>query len=194
MITTWYVVKNTLYLYLNPNIDNNSWQFRLVARQFQFFGEFELYLDVRVMQWRNILEEDLKRGLVVLWKTKAQCKILVFGWRLIHKSLSCLMELSNYGIINGRHNNCCPLNFAGDEDLEHMFLSCVVTSLCWKKFSNRIGVDLNSHAGSLSSHFSELKQILNLKFHVGFHWLLSLLFVGYFEFTGIPFCLKGDCL
>lgn len=78
------------------------------------------------------------------------------------------MELSKHGVIDGSHNTCCRFVLM-EKKIWSIFFSCVVTSLCWKKFSNWLGVDLNSHADSLLLCFSELKRSLNLKLHVDFH-------------------------
>lgn len=122
------------------------------------------------------LEETLKRELVVLWKTKAQSKMLSFCWRIIHNSLPCRVELNKREVIIGRHNTCCPICFDGDEDLDHLFLSCSSTSLFWKKLSFWLGMNLDSHVRSLLLHFYKLKQSLKLKFHVDFYWCLSFFF------------------
>lgn len=71
-------------------------------------------------------EANLNKEVAVLLKRKAPSKILIFGWRIIDKSLTCLMELSKRGVIDGRHNTCYLLCFDGEDDLEHLFLSYLV--------------------------------------------------------------------
>ncbi|XP_058781341.1 uncharacterized protein LOC131655500 [Vicia villosa] len=87
------------------------------------------------------LDDNLLLALNGLWKSKTPSKVLIFGWRLLLNRIPTKVNLALRKILVDPLLVCCPLCGLEEEDVEHLFVRCSVTSLWWTKFCDWLDID-----------------------------------------------------
>lgn len=98
-------------------------------------------------------DEIILRNPVLVWKSKIPSSIQVSCWKLIQMCLPTRPHLDRLGVLEGRHNNVCPLCFAGEKEELHLFLGCSISSLVWLKVCSWIDISLIPHNNSIPMYF-----------------------------------------
>lgn len=86
-----------------------------------------------------VLEANKLWLLEFVWKTKAHSKVLLFGWRMVLRSLSLRAELAKRHIIVGALNTVCHFCLLLEERLNHFFLLFYFSIHFWTEACGWIG-------------------------------------------------------
>jgi hypothetical protein len=89
--------------------------------------------------------QNLDGNLVIylerLWGNNIPSKASIFGWRLLVVRLSMHMTLVRKCILVNLLNFCCPFCFRKEEDIDHLFFNCCITTLVWKSVFKLFNVE-----------------------------------------------------
>ncbi|XP_058783133.1 uncharacterized protein LOC131657791 [Vicia villosa] len=122
------------------------------------------------------VEVDIIRALNRMWKTKISSKILIFGWRLILNKIPTKTALARRHILTDPNLLVCPFCGVEDEDTNHLFVFCPVTSDWWSKFCDWLRLDSSSFPGNFFLRFKALDLACKVRFVVDTSWVFGLAF------------------
>ncbi|XP_058776602.1 uncharacterized protein LOC131650919 [Vicia villosa] len=83
------------------------------------------YSSIMVDSWRQQIISST-------WKAKITSKVKIFGWRFMLNSLPSKVEFSRRGVILEASTLLCLVRLEFDEDLNHLFFSCVGARRIWE--------------------------------------------------------------
>ncbi|XP_058756595.1 uncharacterized protein LOC131629813 [Vicia villosa] len=123
-----------------------------------------------------IMDENLVKALMGLWKTKIPSKVLIFGWRLLLNRIPTKMNLARRNILVDPTLLLCPLCGLDEENADHLFASCTVSLRWWTIFCDWLRIDIPSSSGNIFTRLCCLESICRLKFTIHTRWLFGMAF------------------
>ena len=102
---------------------------------------------------RYMIDENHDEALLALWKLKIPSKASHFAWRLIRDKMPTKVQLRRRNV--EMIDVCCPFCRSCNEDVPHLFFTCVKTmSLWWESLSwlNTAGVFLELSRENFLQH------------------------------------------
>jgi hypothetical protein len=109
-----------------------------------------------------VLEQEVLKAIIKLWKNDVPSKIKVFGWRLLLQRLPTREALHHRGILNNTHDLSCVFCPQHIEDCAHIFYHCSFSKAVWEAVFNWIGKSVITDTDGWN-HFSLFGTLFNFQ-------------------------------
>ncbi|XP_058742476.1 uncharacterized protein LOC131614964 [Vicia villosa] len=85
------------------------------------------------LKYSGIMVDNGRQEIIsTIWKAKIPSKVKIFGWRFMLNSLPSKVELFRRCVIRDASSLLCPVCSEYDEDLNHLFFTCVGATRVWE--------------------------------------------------------------